>query len=289
MLYEEARFRRALPSVERFGAPQEVLLAPNGDAAVLASAKQSAAVWDAWWSIAVAGGERLRESEASENTDVSRAWSSVSVVTRKPGPVMGFGDETLELWVQAEITLVDDAAAAWTLSVAPGEDGPWTEVGEGLDRTGTGEVRWDLTATARALGGEPPSPLGSMEATYADAVPATGALRSVSAEVSPYPTALFRFDLLGDQQFGFVGIVSVTEDGQSWPARVAAFHGEQGGRAQGVVVPYALSEDTGGTVALEELSFRSCWSAQGNLLWQQGDAGILEHGAESDCPVPDPF
>ena len=275
-LYEEARFLRVLPSDERFSAPEGILLAPAGDAEILASAKRAASDWDSWWSVAVAAGDRLRETEADEETDISRSWRAVSVATRKAAPTMGLPEGTLELWAQCDIVLADDDTSSFTLSVAPSEDGPWTGVGEGSDIGGSGETTWDLSATARALGGEPPSPLGVASASYTDAWIAEDGLRAVEASISPLPETAYSFSLSGEVLFGFVGTVSLTEDGLSWPTQAAVYHEEGGGRAEGVVV---VGE------ALEQLSFRSCWDKDGHLVWQTGDDGVTKKGAESDCPV----
>jgi hypothetical protein len=287
-LYEEARFLRALPSEVRFEAPSTVLLAPNGDAQVLAAAKRAAATWDAWWAIAVAGGDRLRETEADEDSELTRRWEAVEVATRKASGPMGFPDEPLALWVQAEIVLVDDEEASWTMGVALAADGPWTGVGSGVDRDGEGEVTWDLSATSRSLGGEPPLPLGLAMASYTDPWGRQDGLRSVEALVSPLPETAYTFSLLGDQWFTFVGQVAVTEDGAEWPAQVSVVHQEEGGRAAGVV---AVPDESAGTTtgASVLLEFRSCWDGDGRLIWQGGDEGIAGSGAESGCTVEDPF
>jgi hypothetical protein len=288
-LYEEARFLRALPSQSRFEAPSTVLLAPNGDAAVLASAKRAAATWSAWWAIATAGGDRLRETEADSDSELTRRWEAVEVATRKAGGPMGFTDEVLELWVQAEIVLVDGEEASWTMGVALSADGPWTGVGSGVDLDGEGEVTWDLSATSRSLGGEPPAPLGIATASYTDPWGRTDGLRSVEALVSPLPETAYTFSLLGDQWFTFVGQVAVTADGLEWPAQVSVLHQEEGGRAIGLVAVPEVSAGTTTTSTPALLEFRSCWDGSGTLVWQGGDEGIAESGTESGCPVADPF
>lgn len=275
---EEALFLGALPGAARFEAPHLVLVAPNGDAEVLRSAKVAAAAWDGWWAIPIAAGEQLRLTVPDERTEVKRRWEAVNVATRLNASSIGLDvDDVTEFWVQAEILQPDGGDVEWTIALATAEDGPWTGVGRGVDRGGAGDVTWDLSATVGALGVEPPGPLGILQADYEDLDPDVGYARSVEATLTPFPGIVLSFSAIGDGFFGFTSELAVTDDGERWPGGAAVLHGE-GGWAEGVV----FRDET-------ELTFTSCWDAAGGLVWQAGDAGIATVGLETSCPIADPF
>jgi hypothetical protein len=275
---DEALFLGALPSGDRFGAPEQVLVAPNGNAGILRSAKGAAAAWEGWWSVPLAAGEQLRATAPDQRTEVKRAWDAVNVASRLRGASIGIDpEEVTDFWVRAEIVQPDGADIEWEIFVAQEEDGPWTGVGSGIDRGGAGEVTWDLSATVGALGVEPPGPLGILQADYEDRSPDAGFERAVSATLTPFPGYVASFYAAGQTFFGFTSELAVTTDGESWPGGAAVLHAE-GGWAEGVV----LQEDT-------ERAFRSCWDADGTLIWQAGDPGIAAIGVESACPLDDPF
>ena len=275
---EEALFLGALPSSPRFEAPHLVLVAPNGDAEVLRSAKAAAAAWDGWWAIPIAAGEQLRLAIPDERTEVKRRWEAVNVATRLNASAIGLDvDDVTEFWVQAEILQPDGGDVEWTIALATSADGPWTGVGRGVDRGGAGELSWDLTATVSALGVEPPGPLGILEADYEDLDPDVGLERSVGATLTPFPGIVLSFSAISDGFFGFTSELAVTDDGERWPGGAAVLHGE-GGWAEGVVFRDGI-----------ELTFTSCWDASGGLVWQEGDPGIVTVGLEAGCPIADPF
>jgi hypothetical protein len=270
---EEALFRGVLPSEARLEAPRAVELAPRGDAGVLAAAKEAAAQWQGLVEVAVASGEQLREAEPVERTDVARRWERIDVVTnRVAGGPLGFPDDTARFWVEAEILQPDDGSLEWTIAVAADEDGPYELVGEGEDDgEGAGSLTWDLALTASALGTAPPEPLGTLELTYEP--PADGEDREVlgthtaGALVEPYV-------IVGDYLLGFTGELDVT--GAPLPGGATVVHGEEGGRAEGVVF------------GEPEIGFRACWDAAGTLVWQAVDGGETV-GVEASCPLADPF
>ncbi|MEQ1501303.1 MAG: hypothetical protein ABMB14_03690 [Myxococcota bacterium] len=283
MFLEEALFLGALPSDERFGAPESVLLSPNGDAEVLRSAKLAAADWDDAWGLVSAAGARLREQTPDEATDVRRGWDAVDVATRVTGTTLGFDPGIVEYWVQAEIVLPDDGEVAWTLGVAPSADGPWTGVMSGthrsVDGNGAGTVTWDREATARALGADPPAPLGMVDATYED-IRADIGLRYVEATVTPVPGLAQPFVVVGDVELLYTtASLAVTTDGLAWPGGAAVWTEENGGRGEGVVLRDGV----------EELAFTACWDGVGHVVWQTGDDGIVPIGDPTACGIADPF
>jgi hypothetical protein len=255
-----------------------VLIAPNGDAEVLRTAKAAAAAWDGWWAIPIAAGEQLRLSGPDARTEVKRRWEAVNVATRINASSIGLDpDEVAEFWVQAEILQVDGGDIEWTMALATAGDGPWTELASGVDRQGSGEVTWSLSATVGALGVEPPGPLGMLHADYIDVDPAAENQRTVDASLTPLPGLVASFYAAADNFFAFTSELAVTEDGLAWPGGASVLHAE-GGWAEGAV----LQNET-------ELVFASCWDVNGNLVWQGGDPGIAQVGLETACPLADPF
>jgi hypothetical protein len=280
---DEALFLGALPSEARFGAPQQVLVAPNGDASVLRAAKVSAAGWDGWWALPIAAGDQLRVTVPDERTDVKRRWEAVNVATRLGAASLGFDvDDVIEFWVQAEILQPDGGDVEWTMAVALSEDGPWTGVGSGLDRGGAGEVSWDLSATVGALEVEPTEPPGLLTADYTDVDPDFGDQRTVDATLAPFPGIALPFYAASDSFFAFTANLSVTDDGAPWPGGAMVLHTAEGGRAEGVVLQTIDGDEA-------ERTFASCWDGSGTLLWQTGDPGISALGDASACTIEDPF
>lgn len=270
---DEAVFLGALPSTERLHAPSAVLLAPNGDADVLRAAKTAAAEWDTWWAIAAATGDELRAVPPDERTEVARRWNGLNVAARLTANTFGNAGAVIDWWVTAEVVEPAEGDPAWTIAIGTSEDGPFTAVGAGSGADGSGCVTWDLPGTAEALALDPPAPLGVLDATFTDLDPVLGVRRAdlayeVDGVVLPYAVA-------GEELLAFTGLLAVTDDGASWPGFATATHTATGGRAQGLVLEEGV-----------ERTFTSCWDANGLLVWQGGEGGVVDAGAsEGACPI----
>jgi hypothetical protein len=273
---DEALFLGSLPSAERLGAPNDVLLAPNGGSPVLARAKIDAAVWQAWWGVAIATGEELRTHPSDERTDAVRGWDPLNVASRLDGSPIGLpADQPLEWWVTARIVEPVEGGVDWTVAIAADRDGDFVDVGAGHDDDGHGTVSWDLDAMLGALGYPPPAPLGQLEADYVDHDPEYDDLRTVSATLRIPLQDEAAFGAAGDTVFGFTDLLQLTDDGLPWPTYTTAVHAlGTGGRAEGLI----------GTDAAT-LAYATCWDPDGNTVWQGGDPGVTASGDESACPV----
>lgn len=280
---EEALFLGALPTEARFGAPASVLLAPNGDAAVLKSAKQAASDWDDLWGLLIAAGDQLQRATPDESTDVVRRWSGVDVATRLLGDSTGLPAGVLTFAVSAEIVRPDDGDVSWELGFAPTIDGPFTTAVSGTHTNDElvgphGVLDWDVTATVTALGAQPSAPLGIVSAEYIDHDDTIDYLRNVTASRTLLPGLVESYALVGDETFGFAGQFLVSSDGADWTGGASVYHGSFGGWGHGVAL-----------VDGAPLAFDACWDANGLAVWQGGDAGIAAFGDASRCPITDPL
>jgi hypothetical protein len=262
----------ALPSEERVGPPSQVRLARVGNAAVLQLAVEQAATVGDLTEVMARSGDALRAAVPDTRTEVARGWSSVQAA--------GDLDGRRSWWVRGEV-LQPSAGEdlTWTIELASDPDGPFTPVGlGGHEPDGDGAIVWELGPTLEVLGLDPSLAPGTLEVAYGT----DGELRATELTYVDGADTLGPWTLVGDQFLGWEGPMALLpdDDGDGEPevayGAAVVYVGDEGGWGVGELYPAGTS-----------LAFDTCWSAQGDRLYEGGEIDPL--GDADTCPLPNPF
>lgn len=263
VFYEDEAFLAPLPSEARLALPDALVGAEAGDCAVFAAALDAADSYTDVVAPIIAAGEALRVEPPDTRTESLRAWEAVTVAA-ETGAGAAFG------WVSAEIVRPDDGAATWTMSIAADAGGPWIEVAAGDGDTAAADFTWSLDASDPVFG---LSIGGSAAVGWAGETTDTQEV-TVDLRAADAGTTVRSWATYGGLAFGWTGTFSVTDDGEALPGWAVALHQGDGGRAEGAVV-----QNDG------ESRFVVCWDADGDVVYEGGDAGMNAGGDEGACVV----
>lgn len=262
VFYEEASFLAALPSRERFSAPDS-FLDPPGDDPLLARASDAANDLQGLMAPLVICGETLAETEPDDREDTFRSWDTVPVLVPTD-------DGTYDWWVRGTVVKEPNGAFTWTLDGSLRRIGPWVELASGRhERSDAGEVLYHLHALGELVGVEAP---GIVELRYANDGSSYGVeIQHYPDTVSTEPDAYWAYQ--GDDLMSWSGWFAITTDGATLPGVAIAGWAEDGGRADGVL--WRTAEDT--------VVFGSCWDAGGDNVWTGGSPDVPGSGDAAAC------